>query len=84
MADIPLEHRDKTPMPPESMLPAFATDIANWRSSPSRAALLAQVSGWLRAESGQSPNLTQLLAGGYEALRPCLPVPQATEHKAAP
>ncbi len=84
MSDIPLEHRDKTPMPPESMLPAFASDIANWRSSPTRAALLAQVSGWLRAESGQPPNLTQLLAGGYEALRPCLPVEASAERRAAP
>jgi len=75
MADLAPEHRTKTPMPPESMLPAFASDVAHWRSSPSRAALLAQVSGWLRAETGQPPNLSQLLAGGYEALRPCLPAP---------
>lgn len=75
MADLAPEHRAKTPMPPESMLPAFASDVAHWRRSPSRAALLAQVSGWLRAENGQPPNLSQLLAGGYEALRPCLPAP---------
>lgn len=73
MADVAPEHRDKTPMPPESMLPAFATDRANWRASAARKALLAQVSAWLQAETGQPPNLTQLLAGGYEALRPCLP-----------
>ena len=65
MADLATEHRAKTPMPPESMLPAFASDIAHWRSSPSRAALLAQVSAWLRAENGQPANLSQLLAGGY-------------------
>ena len=73
MADLPAEQRDKTPMPPESLLPAFATDRAGWRASPARAALLAQVGGWLRAETGQAPQLAQLLAGGYEALRPCLP-----------
>lgn len=73
MADLPPEQRDKTPMPPESLLPAFATDRAGWRASPARAALLAQVGGWLRAETGQAPQLAQLLAGGYEALRPCLP-----------
>ncbi len=73
MADVAPEHRDKTPMPPESMLPAFATDRAAWRASPARQALLAQVGRWLQAETGQPPNLTQLLAGGYEALRPCLP-----------
>jgi mono/diheme cytochrome c family protein len=75
MADLAPEHRDKTPMPPESLLPAFATDSAGWRASPARAALLVQVGDWLRAESGRAPNLAQLLAGGYEALRPCLPAP---------
>jgi hypothetical protein len=60
-------------MPPESLLPAFATDSASWRASPARAALLAQVGDWLKAETGKAPNLTQLQAGGYEALRPCLP-----------
>lgn len=75
MADIRPEQRVKTPMPPESMLPAFASNPAHWRASPARAALLAQVGDWLRQESGQPPSLNQLLAGGYEALRPCLPVP---------
>jgi mono/diheme cytochrome c family protein len=73
MADIPPAQRAKTPMPPESMLPAFASDAQAWRSSPVRAALLAQVTQWLRAETGQSPQLETLLAAGYEALRPCLP-----------
>ena len=73
MADQTPEHRKKTPMPPESLLPAFGTDIAGWRASPARAALLAQVGNWLRAETGKTPDLTLLLAGGYEALRPCLP-----------
>lgn len=85
MADLAPEHRDKTPMPPESLLPAFGSDIAGWRASPVRAALLAQTGDWLRAENGQAPDslqlptqlpsqlLNQLLAGGYEALRPCLP-----------
>jgi hypothetical protein len=75
MADVAPEHRDKTPMPPESMLPAFASDRAGWRASPARQALLAQVGAWLQAESGRPPDLRQLLAGGYEALRPCLPAP---------
>lgn len=75
MADLAPEQRDKTPMPPESMLPAFASDAAGWKNSPARAALLTQVGDWLRAESGRPPNLTELLAGGYEALRSCLPTP---------
>ena len=73
MADVPAEKREKTPMPPETMLPAFATDVKGWHASPTRAALLAQVGNWLQAETGQPPNLAHLLAGGYEALRPCLP-----------
>ena len=73
MADLAPELRDKTPMPPESMLPAFATNSARWRDSAARKTLLAQVGDWLRAENGRPPNLNELLAGGYEALRPCLP-----------
>ncbi len=75
MADLAPEQRTKTPMPPESLLPAFATDIAGWRGSPTRRALLAEVSQWLQAESGRPPELAKLLADGYEALRPCLPAP---------
>ena len=80
MADLTPEQRDKTPMPPESLLPAFATTSAGWRTSPARAALFAQVSDWLKAETGQPPNLSQLLAGGYEALRPCLPTNDSVMH----
>jgi len=80
MADLTPEQRDKTPMPPESLLPAFATNSAGWRSSPARAALLTQVGDWLKAETGQPPNLSQLLASGYEALRPCLPTMDSVMH----
>ena len=75
MADLAPDQRDKTPMPPESMLPAFATDVNGWKNSAARKVLLAQVSDWLRAENGRPPNLNELLANGYEALRPCLPTP---------
>ena len=68
---VPAE-RDKTPMPPESMLPAFHSDAATWAASADRAALEAVVAGLLKAESGRDPDLNALLAGGYEALRPCL------------
>jgi mono/diheme cytochrome c family protein len=73
MADEPPARRQKTPMPPESLLPVFGIDSDGWRNSPARKALLAQVGEWLRAESGQPAQLERLLAGGYEALRPCLP-----------
>jgi mono/diheme cytochrome c family protein len=75
MADFDPELREKTPMPPQSLLPAFATDTAGWRGSPARAGLLARVADWLRAETGRPPDLDRLLAAGYEALRPCLPPP---------
>ncbi len=74
IANVPPQQRDKTPMPPESMLPAFDTDIARWRASPARAALLAQVGEWLKTETGHAPDLNQMLAGGYENLRSCLPL----------
>jgi hypothetical protein len=74
MADVPPHHRDKTPMPPESMLPAFDMDIAGWRANPAHTALLAQVAEWLRTETGNAPDLNQMLAGGYENLRSCLPL----------
>ena len=73
MADVTPDQRAKTPMPPESMLPAFGSDPPAWRGSALRAKLLAQVGDWLRAESGQAPQLASLLSAGYEALRPCLP-----------
>ncbi len=73
MADLAPAQRDKTPMPPESLLPAFASNPDAWRSSPARATLLAQVEGWLQAETGQRPQLKSMLSAGYEALRPCLP-----------
>jgi hypothetical protein len=74
MADVPPHHRDKTPMPPESLLPAFDMDIAGWRANPARSALLAQVAEWLKTETGSAPDLNQMLAGGYENLRSCLPL----------
>jgi len=75
MADLPADRRAKTPMPPESMLPAFGTEAGDWQASPTRQTLLAQVGNWLREENHPPPDPGQLLAGGYEALRPCLPAP---------
>jgi len=70
--------RVKTPMPPASMLPAFRSDPEAWAKSGDRAALEAVVAAQLRSESGREPDVDRLLAGGYEALRPCLaPVAEA-------
>lgn len=72
MARRPPAERDKTPMPPETMLPAFHTQAAAWAASAGRAALEGVVAALLKAESGRDPDPDVLLAGGYEALRPCL------------
>jgi len=72
MARLPPTARAKTPMPPETLLPAFRSHAAAWAASPERAALEASVAAMLKAESGRDPDPETLLARGYEALRPCL------------
>ena len=61
--------RDKTPMPPP-----FPTVLVAASSVPAPVAGLERtIAELLRAEQGSVPRIEQLLAGGYEALRPCLP-----------
>jgi hypothetical protein len=61
--------REKTPMPPP-----VPTVQANAAAAPAEVAGLERtVAELLRAEQGSLPRIEQLLAGGYEALRPCLP-----------
>lgn len=72
MARLPAAARAKTPMPPETLLPALGSHAAAWAASPARAGLEATVAAMLKAESGRDPDIDTLLAGGYEALRPCL------------
>ncbi len=72
MARLPVAARDKTPMPPDTLLPALGSDAARWAAGPERAALEAAVAAMLHAETGRAPDPETLLAGGYEALRPCL------------
>lgn len=72
MARLPVAARDKTPMPPDTLLPALDSDAARWAAGPERAALEAAVAAMLHAETGRAPDPETLLAGGYEALRPCL------------
>jgi mono/diheme cytochrome c family protein len=62
--------RDKTPMPP----PRPKAGAAVYSAPASVAALERAAAGLLRAESGNEPRIEELLAGGYEALRPCLAV----------
>lgn len=72
-ADLAPDTRDKTPMPPETMLPAFGTDIHGWKTGAARSALLAQVESWLKEEGITPASLRSQPAGSYESLRPCLP-----------
>jgi hypothetical protein len=61
--------RDKTPMPP----PFPAVDVAAYSAPAPVAGLERTIAELLRAEQGSVPRIDQLLADGYEALRPCLP-----------
>ena len=61
--------RDKTPMPP----PVPSVNAIAYSAPASVAGLERTIAELLRAESGGAPRVEQLLARGYEALRPCLP-----------
>jgi hypothetical protein len=66
------ESRAKTPMPPENALHGFNLSSTSWREGGELATLSAYVSELLRTETGKAPRLDELLADGYENLRPCL------------
>jgi hypothetical protein len=51
---------------------------------PSIALLRAKVAEWLRSETGRTPDVTEMIAAGYENLRPCLPLATAVEPSEAP
>jgi hypothetical protein len=61
--------RDKTPMPP----PRPSLDATPHGVPASVAGLERSAGELLRAEHGSVPDVAELLAGGYEALRSCLP-----------
>jgi hypothetical protein len=66
--------RDKTPMPPA--VAAQGNGDARVDPGPDAAtiaALRSAAAEMLRAENGTTPSLEELLARGYENLRPCLP-----------
>lgn len=70
-----VEARAKTPMPPENALHGLGLSAEGWRDGAALAALSSYTSDLLQQETGESPRLDQLLANGYERLRPCLPAP---------
>ena len=75
MWQSPATSRAKVPMPPPSASHGGSPSMQA-APDPSVSALQATVAEWLRAESGQAPNLAAMLARGYENLRPCLPATQ--------
>ncbi len=69
--DLPPATRAKVPMPP----PQASRAGHPWtqdKAAPSILSLRNAVAGWLREETGVEPDLEQMLAHGYENLRPCL------------
>ncbi|HEX5862718.1 MAG TPA: hypothetical protein VF014_00340, partial [Casimicrobiaceae bacterium] len=72
MWQTPPAARDKVPMPP----PLASRDGSPWTQTapdPAIALLQSTVASWLRAETGRVPDAAEMLARGYENLRPCLP-----------
>jgi hypothetical protein len=73
MNELHASQRDKTPMPPE--FPSASSKERPPR--PLRGDLLAlrqRIEKVLQQQYQRVPTLGELLAGGYEALPPCLPV----------
>ena len=72
MWQLPAASRAKVPMPPPRASHRGSPSIQSTPDA-SIAALQKTVTEWLRAESGQTPDIAAMLARGYENLRPCLP-----------
>ena len=66
-------------MPPPAASHQGAPMIQS-RAGPEIAALQASVAAWLRAETGRTPDVAAMIAGGYENLRPaCRPEAESRE-----
>jgi hypothetical protein len=66
--------RDKTPMPPAFAVHGPAAGRPEQVPDPAVIASLHSAAGeMLRAETGRVPTVDEILARGYENLRPCLP-----------
>ncbi len=72
MWQAPEAERAKVPMPPPSAS-HLGTPRIQSQPEPAIASLQATVTAWLRAEAGRPPDVSAMLARGYENLRPCLP-----------
>ena len=73
MWDASAEVRVKTPMPPIYALYRLHTTPEAWRSGADLIALRTYVESILQKQQGSLPRNDDLLRGGYEKLRPCLP-----------
>lgn len=67
------EERAKTPMPPVYALYRLHTTPEAWRSGADLIALRTYVEGILQKQQGSLPRNDEIVRGGYEKLRPCLP-----------
>lgn len=72
MWQMPESGRAKVPMPPPGASERGVPQIQH-KPDPAVAALQSRVAEWLRAETGRAPDVSAMLARGYEELRPCLP-----------
>jgi len=72
MWDTKPDARDKVPMPPPQASLAGHPWIQDTPADVIRP-LRNAVAGWLRAETGEAPDLARMLSRGYENLRSCLP-----------
>ena len=63
--------RAKVPMPPPGASHQGAPSLQS-QPDPALAALQVRVAAWLRTETGRAPDVSAMLARGYENLRPCL------------
>jgi hypothetical protein len=69
---VPSNERAKTPMPP-ARASQHGEPSVQTEPDPSIAELTREVARWLRDETGEEPDISAMLAGGYERLRSCLP-----------
>jgi hypothetical protein len=63
--------REKVPMPPPLASRDGKPFVQQMPSAEVRA-LRDTTASWLRSETGRTPEVAELLAGGYESLRHCL------------
>jgi hypothetical protein len=74
MRQLDSSRREKSPMPPETASLTHRSDVTEEGASLTE--LRRSVESMLKDEYGRVPSVAELMSGGYESLRTCLP-PQA-------